>query len=1278
MRVRGGGAGRTIQTTTTMRVKEHKAKTRTNDSSNRRKMIPQREEQHSREQREAQVVVDDDSRRRNERNEDASRGASSSQRTDAATFAGSALQIRDDYYVDAKWNTNDTRRAVGRGEGDIASDEEEFTFRSASVGESVRSELENARRASASTIAEAAMMMASTSTSSRVQHQHQQREHKTGAVDVIRRDVDDTIDDTVANLLEMIENERLKSSAYEKNLEKTEKAYLETKKESEEIAERLTGAANIISELKSALVHAMREHHDDEKFEDDVNDAVTETRLLRRGGSGSDLSNSVEAVGARRWEAKLRRTVSSALERFTSEARGVPNGDALYRAAKEALDPVVASAIAGVVDEVEIASGKKNKKKKEDKDYFRTNDDVNESYSLDGDDDDDDDDDDDPTNRSREHEQDINALDGRAKLVAWMQMEKAKRKRLTRKLLKTKDELAKSEASRMAATRRWLEAASQLESERGSQFTQSVAGDGMGSSSDEEGFFDDEDESEDDQGLTPRSVESRRTDPGQRRARARKTQSLDGSGDAALFFTQTPTSPSSNKGVRRRKSKSASASLVDPSSPSKNYGTFSPFSPGSGSVPKSALSKRSSNSNRKSQNRKSRLGFEDRIDEEDERDEDEDENRSAGVRSLDVSAEIQKTIQTVTGNPTFRDVVRMIAATVEQFAASPTFELVWPICFITFLVFWRSSVIAFHANTAIEQQQQQRQQQQQQQQQQRILHPRVTRARTPPPPLLLEEKQQREEGHRRPTAHGAAEKKEDAPEEPPLEKAPLPTSRDSSWKAEAVPDGEGENDPENEKNTIKRMTSSKKNNKTSNENEENDVTVVVDGRTSSSSLTFDAVLASIKRFSLESDFELDLIRQRRFLHETPELMWNERETASFIKKELEKLGIVYEDAAEPGILARIPLDGDDDDDGEGEGGNGSGESTTTKKNKIAVLLRADMDALPVTEETNLEFKSKNEGKMHACGHDGHVTMLLGAAKLIKKVLESGEEILPDEARRGKVVYLLFQPAEEGGAGAKKMLESKTMRDMKIRPSTAFALHNWPYAETPSGSFGTRGGTIMAGAGTFEITVTGRGGHAAVPHKNVDAVVCGAKIVTDVQTIVSRKTSALDSVVVTISTFHAGTVSNVMPDEAKLTGTLRSLQPETFRWAMDELSRVANAVGLANGCEVEVSFASREVYPPTVNDAKAAEFAKRVAREIFGKEEGKVLDVAPVMPAEDFSFFANEYPSVMNWIGSYNLDIGAVHPLHSAKFILDESILKNGAAAHAGYALGFLALNSTKF
>ena len=409
----GGRARRSETKNQTMRVKEHKAKpTTTTTTTTTRETRREHRMKNAAQKRSQYVEVVQDIRRREDEGEDASY---ISRRTDAATFGGSGAQIQDDYYVEAKWNNAD--------DGIKNIEQEEFTFRSTSVGESVRSELENARRASANTTANAATMS-----------------KKTEALDGIRRDVDDTIDNTVAHLLEMIENERLKSSTYEKNLEKTEKAYLETKKESEEIAERLTGAANIISELKSALVHAMREQHDDDKFEDDVNDALNDTQM-RRGGPSSDLSNSVEAVGARRWEAKLRRMVSSALERFTSEASGVPNGDALYKAAKEALDPVVASAIAGVVDEVEIASGKKNKKKKEDKDYFRTNDDVNESYSLDDDDDDDDDDEDDPTNRSREHEQDINALDGRAKLVAWMQMEKAKRKRLTRKLLKTKDEL---------------------------------------------------------------------------------------------------------------------------------------------------------------------------------------------------------------------------------------------------------------------------------------------------------------------------------------------------------------------------------------------------------------------------------------------------------------------------------------------------------------------------------------------------------------------------------------------------------------------------------------------------------------------------------------------------------------------------------------------------------------------------------------------------------------------------------------------------------------------
>jgi len=401
-------------------------------------------------------------------------------------------------------------------------------------------------------------------------------------------------------------------------------------------------------------------------------------------------------------------------------------------------------------------------------------------------------------------------------------------------------------------------------------------------------------------------------------------------------------------------------------------------------------------------------------------------------------------------------------------------------------------------------------------------------------------------------------------------------------------------------------------------------------------------------------FEEELIEIRRQLHRRPELMHEEYFTSDFVKKKLEEYAIEFNAVGETGILARLALDGDNE----------------KGKGKIAVLLRADMDALPLREEARVEFPSENVGAMHACGHDGHMAMLLGAAKILKGMVDRGE--IPNDCAKDAVVYFAFQPAEEGGAGAKKMLESKAMREMLPVPATAFALHNWPYPETPSGTFGTRSGTIMAGAGTFEIIVKGRGGHAAVPHKNVDTIVCAANIVTGLQTIVSRKTSALDSVVITISTFNAGTVANVMPDEAILTGTLRSLQPKTFSWAMEELSKAANALGSAHGCVVDVSFASREVYPPTVNDARAANFAKEVAKIVFGAALDTVLDVDPVMPAEDFSFFANEYPSVMSWIGSYNKQIGAVHPLHSAKYYLDESILKDGAAMHAGYALAFLA------
>ena len=388
---------------------------------------------------------------------------------------------------------------------------------------------------------------------------------------------------------------------------------------------------------------------------------------------------------------------------------------------------------------------------------------------------------------------------------------------------------------------------------------------------------------------------------------------------------------------------------------------------------------------------------------------------------------------------------------------------------------------------------------------------------------------------------------------------------------------------------------------------------------------------------------------RRELHRNPELMWEEFGTSALVKRELESMGIEHRDVASPGVVGFI----------------GTGRSP-------AVLLRADMDALPVLEESDASFfpdalKSRNKGIMHACGHDGHVAMLLGAAKLLKR----------HESSLNGTVYLAFQPAEEGGAGARRMLEDGLA---SIEPpfETAFALHNWPYPETPSGTVGTRAGTIMAGSGSYEIAVEGAGGHAAVPHKNVDVVVCGAAVVTALQTIVSRRVDPLDSVVVSTTVFRAGgAASNVMADAATLAGTFRALDKKTFEWLHGAIEETARRAAGTHGCAVAVDFApakdgvTREEYPPTVNDPGAAGFAGEMAREVLGGGDANVREVAPVMPAEDFSFFGEVAPSAMMWLGSYNASAGAVWPLHSTKYVLDEGVLHRGTAMHVGYAAGFL-------
>jgi amidohydrolase len=368
-----------------------------------------------------------------------------------------------------------------------------------------------------------------------------------------------------------------------------------------------------------------------------------------------------------------------------------------------------------------------------------------------------------------------------------------------------------------------------------------------------------------------------------------------------------------------------------------------------------------------------------------------------------------------------------------------------------------------------------------------------------------------------------------------------------------------------------------------------------------------------------SDWLVDLWRE---LHQIPELKFREEKTAAKISAVLDSLGVPYQKAiAKTGIVARL---------------KGKAKGPT-------VAFRADMDALPLEEDPSLPFRSRHEGCMHACGHDAHMTIGLG---IIRHLVDSGWL----QTGVGEILFF-FQPAEEEGAGAKVMLDTGLFDDEPVQ--AIFAGHMDP--EFPVGDVTVVPGTACAATNTLRFRIKGTGGHGAAPHLTRDPIVAGSHLVTQLQTIVSRRTNPLDSAVLTIGEFHAGTASNIIPKEAVLVGTLRALDEGVRQSVLDSIEAMVK--GLESTFGVSVACENIEGYPVMVNDRDLAAFMEACVKECLG--ETHFTQDLPTMGAEDFGYFTRKWPGVMVGIGCHDPKKGFEHGLHSPYFRLDERALDVG-------------------
>jgi amidohydrolase len=365
-----------------------------------------------------------------------------------------------------------------------------------------------------------------------------------------------------------------------------------------------------------------------------------------------------------------------------------------------------------------------------------------------------------------------------------------------------------------------------------------------------------------------------------------------------------------------------------------------------------------------------------------------------------------------------------------------------------------------------------------------------------------------------------------------------------------------------------------------------------------------------------AELQGEVTEWRRHIHAHPELLYAVENTAAFVAEKLRSFGVdeVVTGIGRTGVVGLI---------------RGKGEGRT-------VGLRADMDALPLTEITGKPYASETPGKMHACGHDGHTAMLLGAAKY-----------LAENRNFNGNIAVIFQPAEEGGAGGDAMVKDGMMERFQI--AEVYGMHNMP--GLPVGHFAIRKGAIMAATDEFTVSIKGVGGHAAMPHKTIDPIAIGAQIVSNLQLIASRSANPLKSVVVSVTTFNAGNAHNVIANDASFTGTVRTLDPEMRDLAEQRFKQIVSGIATSHGAEVEIEF--QRNYPVTFNHADETDHAIAVAEEIAGA--GNVIpNIDPMMGGEDFSYMLLSRPGAFIFVGN-----GDTAGLHNPAYDFNDEAIAHG-------------------